>query len=259
MKVYVCVKQVPDPALTGRIDLGTKRLVRQGMELVLDPADEIGVEEGLRLAEQHGGTVTIVSMGPPRTVEAIRKALAMGAHRAILVTDPALAGSDSLGTAKALAAALRKEEYDIILCATESTDASSGVMPGQLAELLGIPQLTFAKKLVVSNGQATIHRQTEYGYQVIQAPLPVLVTVTSGINEPRYPSLKGIMTAKQKEVVELSVAALGLAADEVGEAGAKEKVLALAIPEARKAGEIATDEGEGGKQIADFFQKVKIL
>jgi len=262
MNIYVCAKQIPDPNAIEKVDPinpSTKRLDREKLEAILDPGDEYGVEEGLRQAEKHGGTVTVVSMGPPRAKEAIRKALSMGAERAILVTDPTLAGSDALTTARALAAALKREQYDLILCGTESTDGSSGLVPGMLAELLGIPQLTVATKLEIANGKATIHRQTEDGYQVVESPLPVLVTVTGSINEPRYPSLKGIMTAKRKEILELSVADLGLSPDGVGEAGAKEKVIGLSKPVEKQAGEIVEDKGEGGKSIADFLQKIKVL
>lgn len=259
MNVYVCVKQVPDPNATGKIDPTTKRLVREGVEQVMDPWDEYGVEAGLQLVEQHGGAVTVISMGPERAKEAMRKALAMGAERGVLISDPALAGSDALATARALAAAIKRENPDIVICGTESSDGSTGLMPGMLAEFLGWPQLTFAKKLEVKDGKAVIHRQTEFGYQVVESPLPVVVTVTGGINEPRYPSLKGIMTAKRKEIVELNVAALGLDASQVGQAGAKEQVLDLAKPEERQAGTIITDEGDGGIKIAEFLQQRRFI
>ncbi|MBI4506650.1 MAG: electron transfer flavoprotein subunit beta/FixA family protein [Chloroflexi bacterium] len=259
MNVYVCVKQVPDPNAPGKMDPATNRLVREGVELVMDPWDEYGVEAGLQLVEQHGGVLTVISMGPERAKEAMRKALAMGAERGVLVSDPALAGSDALATARALAEAIKRESPDIVICGTESSDGSTGLMPGMLAELLGWPQLTFAKKLAVGDGKATIHRQTEVGFQIVEAPLPVVVTVTGGINEPRYPSLKGIMTAKRKEIVELSVGALGLSADQVGAAGAKEQVLDLAKPEERQSGTIASDEGDGGVKIADFLQQRRFI
>lgn len=259
MNVYVCVKQVPDPNASGKMDPATNRLVREGVEQVMDPWDEYGVEAGLQLVEQHGGAVTVISMGPERAKEAMRKALAMGAERGVLISDPALVGSDALATARALAAAVKRESPDIVICGTESSDGSTGLMPGMLAELLGWPQLTFAKKLAVADGKATIHRQTEVGYQIVEAPLPVVVTVTGGINEPRYPSLKGIMTAKRKEIVELSVSALGLGADHVGAAGAKEQVLDLAKPEERQAGSIVADEGDGGAKIAEFLQQRRFI
>src|SRR5262249_15169910 len=209
--------------------------------------------------EKHEGQVTVVTMGMPNAVDEIRKALAMGAERGILISDPALAGSDALATAKALAAAIQKEQFDLVICAAESTDSYSGLVPGMLAQILGFAPLTFAKELSIDGNTATIHRQTEFGYQVVQAELPALVAVASGINEPRYPSLKGIMGAKRKEILNYTAADLGLDAASVGEAGAREKVLEVAKPPVRDAGQIVTDEGEGGKQIADFLASLKVL
>jgi electron transfer flavoprotein beta subunit len=198
-------------------------------------------------------------MGRPDAVDDIRKALAMGADRAILISDEALAGSDTLATAKALAAAIRKEQFDLVITATEATDTYSGLVPGQLAELLGLPLLSFAKELKIEGNKATVRRQTTFGYQTVEAELPCLVAVSSGINEPRYPSLKGIMGAKRKEVVEYKAADLGLAPDQVGEQGAREKVLAIGRPPTRDAGTIVTDEGDGGVKIADFLAELKVL
>ena len=259
VNVAVCAKCVPVSSVTIEIDPTTKRVVRQGVPQEMDPAAASAVEEGLRLVEAQGGAVTVVTMGPPNAGDEMRKALAMGAERGILITDEALAGSDTLATAKALAAAIKKEQFDLVICATESTDTYSGLVPGQLAELLGFAPLTFARELKVEDGKAKIHRQTEYGYQMVEAELPVLITVTSGINEPRYPSLKGIMGAKRKEVLTYTAADLGLSADEVGERGAREKVLSVDKPAARAQGQIVTDEGDGGKQIADFLAALKVL
>src|SRR5437763_15060592 len=199
MNVLVCVKQIPDPNAPGKLDPQTKRLVREGVDLVLDPGDEHGVEAGLQLVEKDTGEVTVISMGPPKAVDAIRRALAMGANRGILITDPALENSDAISTARAIAAAIKGQTYDVVICGTESTDGSSGAMPAQLAELLGLPLLSFAKKLEVSQGKAVIDRQTDDGYDVVEAPLPAVVTVTGGINEARYPALRGIMQDKNKE------------------------------------------------------------
>src|SRR2546426_4027401 len=210
MNVLVCVKQIPDPNAPGKLDPQTKRLVREGVDLVLDPGDEHGVEAGLQLVEKDGGEVTIISMGPPKAVDAIRRAVAMGAHRGILITDPALENSDAISTARAIAAAIKGQTYDLIVCGTESTDGSSGAMPAQLAELLGLPLLSFAKKLEVAQGKAVIDRQTDEGYDVVEAPLPAVVTVTGGINEARYPALRGIMQAKNKEVKQVGLSDIGL-------------------------------------------------
>ncbi len=225
----------------------------------LDPAAASAVEEALRLVEAHGGEVTVVTMGMPNAVDEIRKALAMGAERGVLISDPALAGSDTLGTAKALAAAIKKGQYDMVICATESTDTYSGLVPGQLAELLGVAALTFAKKVKVEGSKAVVRRQTDFGYQVVEAELPVLITVSSGINEPRYPSLKGIMGAKRKEIATYSAADVGLSPDQVGESGAREKVLTVGKPPTRAQGTVVTDEGDGGVKIADFLASLKVL
>ncbi|MBV8085587.1 MAG: electron transfer flavoprotein subunit beta/FixA family protein [Chloroflexi bacterium] len=260
MNIAVCAKSVPVSSVVIQIDPNTKRVVRDGVTKELDPQAAGGVEEALRIVEAQGeGTVTVVTMGRPDAVDDIRKALAMGADRAILISDEALAGSDTLGTAKALAAAIKKESFDLIITATEATDTYSGLVPGQLAELLGLPLLSFAKELKIEGGKATIKRQTAFGYQRVVADLPCVVAVSSGINEPRYPSLKGIMGAKRKEVVEYKAADLGLGPDQVGESGAREKVLAIGRPPARDAGQIVTDEGDGGVRIADFLAGLKVL
>ena len=258
MNVLVCVKQIPDPNAPGKLDPQTKRLVREGVDLVLDPGDEHAVEAGLQLVEKESGEVTIISMGPPRALEAIRRALAMGAHRGILVTDPELENSDALSTARAIAAAIKGQPFDLIICGTESTDGSSGAMPAQLAELLGLPLLSFAKKLEVSDGKAVIDRQTDEGYDVVEAPLPVVVTVTGGINEARYPALRGIMQAKNKEVKILGLAEIKLDG-QAGKAALTQEVVEVAPAEARKAGEVIQDKGDGAKRVADFLKELKVI
>ncbi|MBI3976581.1 MAG: electron transfer flavoprotein subunit beta/FixA family protein [Chloroflexi bacterium] len=259
MKVVVTVKQVPEPTGPRRIDPATKRLVREGVEVILCPADESGVEEGLRLVEAHGGELIVVSMGPEHAREALRKALAMGATRGVLVTDPALAGSDTWATARVLAEVIRREQPDVIISASESTDASTGLVSGQLGELLGIPQLTFAKKINIGDGKATVHRQTSTGFAVVEGPLPALITVASGINEPRYPSLKGIMAARRKEIRELDAAALGLAPAAVGESGALEQVLDVKTVEEQKSGTVVKDDGQSAERIVAFLETVNVL
>jgi len=258
MNVLVCVKQIPDPNAPGKLDPQTKRLVREGVDLVLDPGDEHAVEAGLQLVEKDGGEVTIISMGPPRALEAIRRALAMGAHRGILVTDPELENSDALSTARAIAAAIKGQAFDLIICGTESTDGSSGAMPAQLAELLGLPLLSFAKKLQVSSGKAVIDRQTDEGYDVVEAPLPAVVTVTGGMNEARYPALRGIMQAKNKEVKQLALAEIRLDG-QAGKAALTQEVVEVVPAEARKAGEVVEDRGDGAKRVADFLKELKVI
>jgi electron transfer flavoprotein beta subunit len=258
MNVLVCIKQIPDPNAPGKLDPQTKRLVREGVDLVLDPGDEHAVEAGLQIVEKDAGEVTVISMGPPRAVDAIRRALAMGAHRGILITDPALENSDAISTARAIAAAIKGQTYDVIICGTESTDGSSGAVPAQLAELLGLPLLSFAKKLEVAQGKAVIDRQTDDGYDVVEAPLPAVVTVTGGINEARYPALRGIMQAKNKEVKQVGLSDIGLDG-RAGNAALTQEVVDATPAEARKAGEIVEDKGDGAKRVADFLKELKVI
>lgn len=258
MKIVVCVKQIPDPNAPGKLDPQTKRLVREGVDLVLDPGDEHAVEAGLQLVEKSGGEVTVVSMGPPKAIDAIRRALAMGATNGILITDSVLENADALSTARAIAAAIKDRSYELIICGTESTDGSSGAMPAQLAELLGLPLLSFAKRLEVSDGKAHIDRQTDEGYDVVEAPLPAVVTVTGGINEARYPALRGIMQAKNKEVKQVGVSDLGLDG-QAGKSALTQEVAEVTPAEARKAGEVVEDKGEGAKRIADYLQQLKVI
>ncbi|HEV2013552.1 MAG TPA: electron transfer flavoprotein subunit beta/FixA family protein [Candidatus Dormibacteraeota bacterium] len=258
MNVLVCVKQIPDPNVPGKLDPQTKRLVREGVDLVLDPGDEHAVEAGLQLVERDGGEVTVISMGPPKALEAIRRALAMGAHRGILVTDPGLENSDALSTARAIGAAIKGQTYDLIICGTESTDGYSGAVPAQLAELLRLPLLSFAKKLDVSEGKALIDRQTDEGYDAVEAPLPAVVTVTGGINEARYPALRGIMQAKNKEVKQVGLSDIGLDG-QAGKAALTQEVVEVTPAEARKSGEVIEDKGDGAKRVADFLEELKVI
>ena len=258
MNVAVCVKQIPDPAMNLTLDPSTHTLVREG-KLILDDSDAYGVEMGLQLVEAAGGgDVVLVSMAPNSETSGLRTALAMGAASAVLVSDPALAGSGALGTAKVLAAAIRRAEPDLILAATESTDGYTGTTPVQIAELLGLPSVTFAKKVEVTGDSVKVDRQTEAGYDEVESPLPVVVTVTAGVVEPRYPSFKGIMAAKSKPVETLTVADLGLDG-QVGAAGARQEITEVAEAEARAAGEIVVDEGDGYERVVAFLEQLKVL
>jgi electron transfer flavoprotein beta subunit len=259
LNVIVCGKVIPASTVTIEIDANSRRMARKGVPHELDPAAASAVEEGLRLTEKHGGAVTLITMGTSDATIGIRNALAMGAASAVHILDDAVAGSDTLGTAKLLAAAIKKQPYDVVLCATESSDSYSGLVHGQIAQLLGIPPLTFAKEIVIDGNKITIKRQSESGYDVVEAALPALVACSSGINEPRYPQLKGIMAAKKKEIKVFTAADLGVPADQVGEKGAREKVLTIGRPPKRQAGKAVTDEGEGGKQIADFLAEIKVI
>jgi len=259
MNVVVCVKQIPDPASPGALDEGSKTLVRQG-KLILDDSDAYGVEMGLQLAEAAGGgEVTLVSMAPNAEVSGLRTALAMGAAKAILATDDALAGSDALATAKVIAAAIKRAEPDLILAATESTDGYTGTVPAQVAELLGLPSITFAKHIEVADGTVKVQRQTEAGYDEVEAPLPALVSVTAGVVEPRYPSFKGIMAAKGKPVDQVTAGDLGLDGDAVGWSGARQEIVEIASVPEREAGEIVEDEGDAHEKIVAFLEQLKVI
>src|SRR5262249_40179503 len=238
MNVVVCVKQIPDPASPGALDPSTKTLKREG-KLILDESDSYGVEMALQLVDAAGGgEVTLISMAPNGEGSGLRTALAMGAAKAILVSDPAAAGSDALGTAEALAEPVeRAGGVDLVLAATESSDGYTGTVPAQVAELLDWPALTFAKHVEIADGKVKIQRQTEAGYDTVEANLPAVVSVTAGVVEPRYPSFKGIMAAKNKPVDQVTAADLGLDAGAVGWGGARQEITNVALAPAREAGE----------------------
>ena len=251
MNIAVYVKHIPDPNLPPEMD--GNRLKREGVQGVLDPGDEFGVEAGLQLKEAHGGEVTLISMGPAVAMDAIRRGLSMGADKGVLISDDSLQNSDALTTAKVLAAAIKKGEYDLVIAGVESTDGYTGTMPSTLAEFLGLPQLTFTKQLEINDGTAKVQRQTADGYHVVESPLPAVITVTAGVNEPRYASFKGIMAAKKKPVDTMSASDLGV------EVEVKQTVAELVPAEERKAGEVIQDEGEGAARIADFLKEAKVI
>jgi electron transfer flavoprotein beta subunit len=254
LNIVVCVKHIPDPNLPPELD--GDRLKRAGIQGVLDPGDEFGVEAGLQMKEAGGGEVALVSMGPAQAMEAIRRALSMGADSGVLVTDDALQGADALVTARVLAAAIRRAEFDLVVAGVESTDGYTGAMPAILAELLGVPMVTFVKEFIETDGKLTVKRQTADGYHIVECPLPALVTVTAGVNEPRYASFKGIMAAKKKPVDELSLSDVGLTADDVA---VKQTVSNMSPAEERKAGEVIEDDGTAAARIADFLAEAKVI
>jgi electron transfer flavoprotein beta subunit len=260
MNIVVCVKQIPDPAEPGSLDPSDKTLKRDG-KLILDESDSYGVEMALQLADTAGGgEVTLVSMAPNNEASGLRTALAMGAAKAILVSDPALGGSSALSTAKVLAAAIKKVEgADLVLTATESSDGYTGTVPEQLAELLGLPSVTFAKDIKIDGSTVKVDRQTDRGYDEVTSPLPALVSVTAGVVEPRYPSFKGIMAAKSKPVEEVSLGDLGIDAATVGWAGAGQEIVSVEDAPAREAGEIIEDDGTGADKIVAFLDNLKVI
>jgi len=258
MNIAVCVKQVVDTEAEFKLDPASWRLDRS-VTSVLNPYDEYAVEEALRIKEAHGGEVTAVCMGPETATDAVRKALAMGADKAVLVSDPALAGSDVQGTAYALAEALKTVGADLVVFGARSTDGETGCVPGAVAELMGLPLLSTLAKVEVDGGKLTVNRETETGYVKMECPTPAVISVIKGINEPRFPSMKGIMTAKTKPVDTKDAAALALDAGSIGLDGAKTKVLSGRTPEPRKAGEKVEDDGTGAAKIADYLASNKLV
>ena len=250
MNILVCLKQVPDTETQIKIAPDGISIATDNIKWIMNPYDEYAVEEALRLKEKFGGEVTIIGAGPNRVTESIRTALAMGADKGILVDDPAITGSDSLGIAKILSAAIKDLDYDIILCGKQGMDDDYGIVGSLLAELLGIPQISVVLKLEVSEDASTIkaHREVEGGTLVIESPLPALITAQKGLNEPRYASLPGIMKAKKKPLDVKTIADLGLDASQVGESGAKIQIMQITPPEEREAGKMV--EGETPQEMA---------
>ena len=255
MDVVVLVKYVPDPAGTPK--LGEDFLVqRDGTDGSLDPGDEYAVEAGLQAVEAHGGEVTLVSMGPEIAMGAVRKGLSMGAHQGVLVTDPALRGADALATARVLAAAISRTPFDLVLSGSESTDGYTGTLPMAVAELLGIPAVTFARKIEIADGKVRVERQTDQGYDVIEAPLPALVSVTGSAAEPRYATLRGIMASKSKPVEQLGLSQLGLG---VGEVTATQRVVSVTAAPVKGAGEVIEGGDAAVARIVDFLAEAKVI
>ena len=258
MKIAVCVKHVPDATVHKRIDPATKRLDRSG-EATLNPTDLNAVEEALRIKEAQGGEVVLVSLGPEKAADSLRKALAMGADRAVLVSDEAAAGSDLLGTTRVLAAALEREGADLVLFGQASSDGDGAVLWAAVADRLRLPMISQVASLTVDADSVTGKRQTEHGYDLISAPLPAVIAVSDAINEPRYPSLKGIMGAKSKPSETLALTDLGIAAVSAGDAAAKTTVLDLAPPPSRGDQVKIEDDGSAAQKILDLVLERRLL
>jgi electron transfer flavoprotein beta subunit len=251
MNIAVCIKQIPDPASPYELDDENHWVIRPE-DQVLDDSDKSGVEIALQLAEATEGTVTVYSMGPAGGKQGLRTALAMGADKAVVIDDETLRGSDALTTARVLSAAMAREGFDLVVAGTESTDGYSGVMPQMMSEMLDVPCLSFARKVEASNGIVTIERQTSGGYDVVTAPTPALVTVTSSI-EPRYPTFKGIMQAKSKPVTTLTAADLDV------ENTQRQTIRNVEAVDAREAGEVVVDEGEAYAKIVGMLEQLKVI
>ena len=259
MNIVVLVKQVPDSGAERTLSPADNTVERGSASNVINEMDEYAIEEALTVREAHGGEVTILTVGPDGAKDAIRKALSMGADKAVHVSDEAIHGSDAMQTSAVLAAALGQLEYDLILCGAEATDAQMSVMPALLSERLGIPQLSGARKLTVEGGTARIERQTDGGYWAVEAPLPAIVSTWDTINEPRYPSFKGIMAAKKKPVQTLTLADLGIDPSTVGLATATSQVLDFAGRPPKGQGVKVPDEGDGAVKLVDYLVSQKIV
>ncbi|KII00124.1 electron transfer flavoprotein subunit beta [Streptomonospora alba] len=259
MNIVVLVKQVPDTATERKLSSDDNTLDRAASDGVINELDEYAIEEALLLKEKHGGEVTVLTMGPDQATDSIRKALSMGADKAVHLVDDELHGSDALQTAYALSKALGTVEFDLVVLGSESTDARTGVVGAALAEYLGLPQLTLAGKVDVDGSAIRIQRATDYGYDVVDAQLPAVVSVVEKINEPRYPSFKLIMQAKKKPVEKLSVADAGIDAAQVGLANAATETSDFAPAPPRAAGTVVKDEGDGGAKAAEFLAEKKFV
>jgi electron transfer flavoprotein beta subunit len=258
--IVVLVKQVPDTYSERKLSGADHTLDRESADAVLDEINEKAVEEALKIKEAGEGEVTVLSVGPARATDAIRKALSMGADKAIHVSDEALHGSDAIATAKVIAAAIAKvENYDLIIAGNESSDGRGGAVPAILAELLGLPQVTYAREVTVDGTTIKAVRETEDGLTHLEANLPAVVSVGEKINEPRYPSFKGIMAAKKKPVETFTIADLGVDAAEVGLANAWSTVTEATPKPPRTAGEKVEDEGDGGTKVAEYLVGQKLI
>ena len=259
MNIVVLVKQVPDSGSERKLDPTDNTVARASADNVINEMDEYAIEEALTVRDAQGGEVTVLTVGPASATDAIRKALSMGADKAVHVVDEAIHGSCAVQTSAVIAAALSQLEYDLVLCGAESTDGQVSVMPALLSERLGIPQLSGARKLTVEGTTAKVERQTDGGFWALEASLPAIVSTWDTINEPRYPSFKGIMAAKKKPVLTLSLADLGLDASAVGLANATSQVLDFAGRPPKGEGVKVPDEGDGAQKLVEYLVSQKIV
>lgn len=257
MNIIVCMKQVPDTAARIKVGAGGKEIDTADLTYVVNPYDEYAVEEALKIREKAGGEVVVICAGPDRVTEAIRTCLAMGADRGIHLKDNTFEGADPYVTAKLLARVIKDMEYDLILCGKEAVDDNASFVGPALAEFLGISQGTVITKLELSEDQKkiTVEREIEGGREVLEIPLPALVTAQKGLNEPRYASLPGIMKAKKKEIKIVDAASLGVGPEDVGESGAREKTLSLSLPPERQAGKVIP--GEPADAVRELVRLLK--
>jgi len=258
VKIAVCVKQVPDATSVKRIDAATNRLDRSG-EGALNATDINAVEEALRIKEAQGGEVVVISLGPAKAVDSLRKALAMGADRAVLVADDDAAGSDLVATGYVLAKALEREDADLVLFGQQASDSDGAVLWAAVADRLRRPMVSQVADIGVEGASITGKRQTEFGYDVISVPLPAVVAVSDAINEPRYPSLKGIMGAKSKPTEILSLADIGADSGRAGTSGSRTTVVSLGPPPAKGDQIKIEDDGSAAEQLVAWLAERKLL
>jgi len=259
MFIIVLMKQVPDTTEI-RIDPKTGTLIREGVESIINPDDKHAIELAATLKKDHGGKAMVFSMGPPQAIDAISEAMAMGIDEGILLTDRNFGGADTWATAFTLGMAIRKlKSYDLIICGRQAIDGDTAQIGPQVAEFLGLPQLTHMRTVNVAGDTITGERETDEGVLTLEASLPAVVSVHEKINEPRFPSFKGIMAAKKKEVRTLTLDEIGVGADEAGLANAGSQVLTAAPRPAKSAGEKVSDEGEGGRRIAEYLVAQKLV
>ena len=256
--IVVAVKYVPDATADRKFN-ADNTVDREGVDGLLSELDEYAVEQALQIIEAGEGEVTVLTVGPADAADAVRKALQMGADKGVHVVDDAIHGSDVFATAKILAEAIKKLEHDLVIFGMGSTDGATGVVPSLVADILGVPAVTFGGKLTVDGSTATVTRDGDTATQEIQATLPAVISVTDQTDEARYPSFKGIMAAKKKEVAEWSLADLGLEAGSVGLDAAWTKVESNEPRPPRTAGEIVTDEGDGGVKLVEFLASKKFV
>jgi electron transfer flavoprotein beta subunit len=260
MNIVVLIKQVPDTYSERKLNASDGTLDRDASDAVLDEINERAIEAALQLKEAHDGEVTVLTMGPDPATDAIRKALSMGADKAVHLTDEALSGSCAVQTARALAKIIGTVEgVDLVIAGNEASDGRSGALPAMVADLLGMPALTHAREVTVDGSNVTVRRETDDGVSHLRAELPAVVSVNEKINEPRYPSFKGIIAAKKKPVSTLSLADAGIDASEVGIANALSRVTSSQPKPAKSAGEKVEDKGDGGSKIAAFLVAQKLI
>jgi electron transfer flavoprotein beta subunit len=259
MNIVVCVKYVPDATADRTFDAGDHTVDRASVDGLLSELDEYAVEEALKIRDAGDGEVTVLTVGPEQASQAVRKALQMGADRGVQVLDEAIHGSDAIATSLILAKALDRLDYDMVVCGMASTDGSMGVVPAMLAERLGVPQVTLASEVTVEGSTVRIRRDGDAATETIEATTPLVLSVTDQINEPRYPSFKGIMAAKKKPMETYSLNDLGVDGADIGLDGAWSRVLSHEARPPRAAGTVVTDEGDGASKLVEFLAAQRFI